>query len=514
MDKKLFWRVALTLGVVFLAVTAATPLEEKINLGLDLQGGMSLLYGVDTDKAVLDQVEALSAEIERALKGDNVRLIGSRRVGDSIALQYTNLEQADKGGELIARRYSTLDLVSRSGRSASYRFKDSERDRIALNSINQAVEILRNRIDQFGVAEPTLQKEGADRILIQLPGVKDRQRALGIIGKTAKLEFRMVDESTPAEQALIEGVPFGSEILYERVYDPTSKVQREPLAHLIKRKIELTGDKITNATVRVSQFNQPYVSIDFNGEGADIFEEITGANVGKRLAIVLDDSVYSTPVIRSRIAGGSAMIEGGFSFEEANDLALVLRAGALPAPLIQLEERAVGPSLGEDSIENGIRAMIVGSILLVVFMLFYYRGSGLIADLALVLNIVILAGALAYFGATLTLPGIAGIILTVGMAVDANVLIFERIKEEIKIGKTIKAAVEAGFQKAFVTIVDANITTLIAALVLFQFGSGPIKGFAVTLTIGTLASMFTAIFVSRTIFMWRLRKRRVESLSI
>ena len=260
--------------------------------------------------------------------------------------------------------------------------------------------------------------------------------------------------------------------------------------------------------------NQPYVSIDFSREGAGIFARVTAENVSKRMAIVLDGAVYSAPVIKTRIGGGSAMIEGGFSYDGARDLALVLRAGALPAPLIKLEERSVGSSLGKDSVARGINSIITGGIIVLIFMLVYYRMGGIVADFALLFNMTILAGALASFGATLTLPGIAGIILTIGMAVDANVLVFERIREEVRVGKTIRAAVESGFGKAFLTIIDANVTTLIAAVVLFQFGTGPVKGFAVTLSIGILASMFTAIFVSRTFFLWYLSGRRVTKLSI
>jgi preprotein translocase subunit SecD len=284
---------------------------------------------------------------------------------------------------------------------------------------------------------------------------------------------------------------------------------------VVQEKTVMTGDLLADAQVRIdTRFNEPYVAIDFNAVGAKRFDQITAVNVGKRMAIVLDDTVYSAPVIRERISGGSAQISGSFSEQEATDLAIVLRAGSLPAPVNILEDRTVGPSLGRDSINQGLLSVIIGGLLVVLAMTVYYRLSGLIANIALALNILFIMAMLSLFKATLTLPGIAGIVLTIGMAVDANVLIFERIREELRLGKTIRAALDAGFSKAFITIVDSNVTTLLAALILFQFGTGPVKGFAVTLSIGIIASMFTAIFVSRVIFDFFLDRRQVKRLSI
>jgi preprotein translocase subunit SecD len=286
-------------------------------------------------------------------------------------------------------------------------------------------------------------------------------------------------------------------------------------AYLLKDRTLLTGEFLTNAEVRIdSQFNRPYVALSFDDRGGKLFERITGENVKKRLAIVLDGNVYSAPVIQDRISGGNAVIEGQFTMEEAKDLAVVLRAGSLPAPVKILEERTVGPSLGKDSIRKGLLSMAVGGVFVVAFMVIYYGGSGIIADLALVLNIVLIMAGLAAFGATLTLPGIAGIILTIGMAVDANVLIFERIREELRLGKTPRAALDSGYSKATITILDANVTTLIAAVVLLQFGTGPVRGFAITLSLGIAASMFTAIFGSRLLFDYLLQKKRMKTLSI
>jgi preprotein translocase subunit SecD len=364
------------------------------------------------------------------------------------------------------------------------------------------------------VAEPDIRRQGDKRILIQLPGIQDTQRAKDLIGKTALLEFKLLDETNDVNAALKGTIPRGSEILYQVTEDPeTNRITKNP--YLIKKRTLLTGANLTDARVQIdSQYGDPYVSLSFDKKGGRIFGKITGENVNKRLAIVLDDRVYSAPVIQEKITGGQARITGSFTTEEANDLAIALRAGALPAPVIYLEERTVGPSLGADSIRKGLISMLIGGVLVVLFMIIYYKGAGIIANIALILNIILIAAGLAGFQATLTLPGIAAIILTIGMAVDANVLIFERVREELKLGKTPRAAVEAGYDRASLTILDANVTTLIAALVLFQFGTGPVKGFAVALSLGVIASLFTALIMSRLIFDYFLMNRRVKRLSI
>ncbi|MBI5183115.1 MAG: protein translocase subunit SecD, partial [Nitrospinae bacterium] len=359
--------------------------------------------------------------------------------------------------------------------------------------------------------EPTIQREGTRRIIVELPGIDDPKRAINLIGSTALLEFKLIDEEQGVEDALKGDIPEGDEILYER----DKKTGKEIRPYLLKKDAVLTGDSLTMAEVRINnQYNEPYVGIGFDKEGARIFREITGENVGRRLAIVLDKNVYSAPVIREKISGGEAQITGNFTPEEAHDLVIALRAGALPAPVNILENRTVGPSLGQDSIKKGIISTLIGGIVVIVFMIIYYKLSGFVADIALFLNLIIILGILAYLKASLTLPGIAGIVLTIGMAVDANILIFERIREELRRGKTVRASIELGFSRAFWPIFDSNLTTIIAAVILFQFGTGPIRGFATTLTIGIAASMFTAIFVSRVIFDSVLSWKKINKLSI
>ncbi len=516
MTKSNIWRLAIIIGVILASTFFAWPLEKQIHLGLDLQGGMHLKYEVDVKEALESTLDNIINDLSKFLGSHNIKIRSIGKEKGKLLVRLRSDTDINKAEEVITSDYPILTKTRKvaDGGVLIYKLTSDHEEYVYKNSVSQALETLRNRIDQFGVSEPSIQREGENRIIIQLPGIKDRQRAIDLIGKTARLEFRMLNEAIDPASAFERGIPKDSAVLYEKEFDRITKkiIGRKP--YVIKKKVELTGDKLANAEVRFSQMNLPYVAIDFNNEGGKIFAQLTSDNVGRRMAIVLDDSVYSAPVIREAITGGSAMIEGNFIYEEANDLAIILRAGSLPAPLIKLEERTVGPSLGRDSIARGINSIVIGSIIVFLFMIFYYRLGGIIADIALGLNIVILSGALAYFGATLTLPGIAGIILTIGMAVDANVLVFERIREEIRNGKTVRVAVDSGFSKAFLTIIDANVTTLIAALVLFQFGTGPIKGFAVTLSIGVIASMFTAIFVSKTAFKYFLGNRRITELKI
>lgn len=365
---------------------------------------------------------------------------------------------------------------------------------VAEDATDRVVEIIRNRIDEFGVREPTISKQGKDQVVIQLPGITDRERAKEIVGRNAHLEFQLVSEEADLMKQAEEGkVPEGYE------YKQLSEDGSQSSLLLVKDAL-LTGDHLTNASVSFDQYGQAIVQLQFDKEGAQVFDRVTFQNIGKRLAIVLDDKVYSAPVIRDRIPNGQAQISGSFSPQQASDLALVLRAGALPAPVTIVEERTVGPSLGRDSIENGVKAGIAGILLVLLFMPVYYLISGLIADIGLFFYVILVVGSFAALESSLTLPGIAGFILSVGMAVDANVLIFERIREEIQGGKTARAAVSAGYHKALSAILDSNITTLITSVILFFLGTGPVKGFAVTLTIGILASMFSAILVTRVVF--------------
>jgi preprotein translocase subunit SecD len=530
-SKKLQWRGILVLVVVAIALVYLTPSlsktlppwwpsilpKEKIHLGLDLKGGIHLVLEVQAQKAVESHLERMVEDIRFDLRKSKIRYQELKRSGpDRISLTLLRPEDRKAAETMIEKDFSDFTVASRplGGGNLTLELVLSEKaqQHIRQMAVDQAVETITNRIDQFGVAEPDIRPQGRDRILVQLPGIKDPQRAIDIIGKTALLEFKLVDEENSLEEALRGNIPPGDEILYEIAGEPGN--QRK-IPYLLKKRAVLTGEYLTDARVQIdTRYNEPYVSLSFDSRGARLFEQITGANIKKRLAIVLDNTVYSAPVIQDRIAGGRAQITGRFSMEEARDLAIVLRAGALPAPVKIIEERTVGPSLGRDSIQKGLKSMIIGGLSVILFMLIYYKFAGALADLALLLNIIFIAAGLAFFGATLTLPGIAGIILIIGMAVDANVLIFERIREELRLGKTPRAAVDGGYSKALVTILDANITTLIAALVLFQFGTGPIKGFAVTLSIGIIASLFTAIFITRLIFDYFILEWGMKRISI
>lgn len=404
----------------------------------------------------------------------------------------------DKDGKVIQKGKINLGLDLQGGMHVVLKVDtskltgDAKRD-----ALDRAIEVIRNRIDQFGVGEMAIQKQGKENIIVQLPGVADRERALEIIGKTAHLEFRLVsDKPEDLKKALNNEAVEGFEVMHME----DERGGREPL--LVSKEAALTGDLLVNAKTEFSSrsFGEPYVSITLNPKGADLFAAVTAANVGKRLAIVLDGKVQSAPVIREAIPSGQAQITGNFSVTEANDLAVILRAGALPAPVSVEEERTVGPLLGADSIRSGIRATAIGGILVVVFMLFYYHLAGVIATFSLVLNTLLILTCLALFKGTLTLPGIAGLILTIGMSVDANVLIYERMREEMRLGKNLRASIAAGYHRAFSAIVDSNVTTLVAAALIFQFGAGPIRGFAVTLTIGLVANLFTAVACTHVIF--------------
>ncbi len=498
--------------------------SKGIVLGLDLQGGTHLLFEVDAKRATEVMLDRLSQSIRAILEKKNIKAELNVRDG---AIQIT--PDGSEIETLIRESYPGLD-ITRSGGSLLVRYSSKEIERLLDSSTEQAIETIRNRIDQFGVTEPTIQRKGRDAIIVQLPGIKDPKRAIEVIGKTAQLEFKLLDEESPLwdefppfvkpqeeEEFLkrfLPRLPEGNEILFERIVNPqTGEVLKRP--YILKKEVLLTGSLLTDARVEIDpRFNEPYVSITFNSLGAKIFEDITAKNVKRRLAIVLDGNVYSAPVIQEKISGGEAQITGNFTMEEAKDLAIVLRAGALPAPLKLLQNVTVGPSLGRDSIEAGKVAAIAAFIMVTIFMVFYYRLSGLIADLALVLNLLLLIGAMAMLNATLTMPGIAGIILAIGMAVDSNVLMFERIREELRAGKTPKAAIDSGYKKAFWTIFDSHVTTLITAAVLFQFGTGPIKGFAVTLSLGVAINLFTALIGTKTVFDILYRKKELRGLSI
>jgi preprotein translocase subunit SecD len=505
--------------------------NKGITLGLDLQGGIHLVLEVEEERAVEIAVDRSVNAIQDLLVEKKIPVESVKRTASAqVTLTFQNADLRSQIQKVIEDFSSFVEVESQgTPTSVRYELKEVEIKRIKDSAINQALETIRNRIDQFGVAEPLIQRQGLKQIVVQLPGIREPKRAKDLIKETALLEFKLLDEASKLAMDLPQRVPKGKEeevlkqfegklpegdqILFEKVVEKdTGRESRIP--YLVKKRVMLTGDVLSDARVSIGQFNEPYVSVTFDAKGAREFDRITGDNVKKRMAIVLDNTIYSAPVINERISGGRAQITGTFTTQEANDLAIVLRAGALPAPLKIIQDLTVGPTLGQDSIQKGVRATLFAGILVVVFMMVYYKMSGVIADFALVLNLICLIGALAALNATLTLPGIAGIILTIGMGVDSNVLIFERIREELRQGKPVRLAVDSGYEKAFLTIVDSHVTTLITGLVLFLFGTGPIKGFAVTLCLGITINLFTALVGTKTVFDWINQRRKMSELSI
>lgn len=505
--------------------------DKGITLGLDLQGGIHMVMEVDEDRAVEIAVDRSVVSLQDLLVDKKIPAESVKRTGPQrITVQFANEELKPQIQKLIDD-YPTFFEVDAGGSANTlvWELRETEVKRIKDSAINQALETIRNRIDQFGVAEPLVQRQGLKQIVVQLPGVKEPKRAKDLIKETALLEFKMLDEDNqmkmdfPArvpkekEGEIVKQfeskIPEGDQILFERVVDKdTGREFRIPF--LVKKRVMLTGDVLSDARVSIGQFNDPYVSIEFDGKGGREFERITSENVKKRMAVVLDNTIYSAPVIQERISGGRAQITGTFTMQEANDLAIVLRAGALPAPLKIIQDLTVGPSLGQDSIDKGVQATLIAGAMVVAFMIVYYRLSGTVADFALVLNLVCLLGALSALNATLTLPGIAGIVLTIGMGVDSNVLIFERIREELRQDKAVRLAVDGGYNKALLTIIDSHVTTLITGVALFLFGTGPIKGFAVTLCLGIAINLFTALVGTKVIFDLLNQRQKVETLSI
>ncbi|HXH86593.1 MAG TPA: protein translocase subunit SecD [Nitrospira sp.] len=505
--------------------------NKGITLGLELQGGIHMVMEVDEDRAVEIAVDRSVTSLQDVLVDKKIPVESVTRTGPTrITMQFQDAQLKEQIQKLIDEFPSFTETESaESANTVVWDLRETEAKRIKDSAINQALETIRNRIDQFGVAEPLVQRQGLKQIVVQLPGVKDPKRAKDLIKETALLEFKMLDEENQMKMDLparipkdkeaevlkqAEGkLPEGDQILFERAIEKdTGREYRIP--YLVKKRVMLTGDVLSDARVSIGQFNDPYVSITFDAKGGREFERITGDNIKKRMAVVLDNTIYSAPVIQERITGGRAQITGTFSTQEANDLAIVLRAGALPAPLKIIQDLTVGPSLGRDSIEKGVRATIFAGIMVVLFMVVYYRLSGGIADFALILNLVCLMGALSALTATLTLPGIAGIVLTIGMGVDSNVLIFERIREELRSGKAVRLAVDSGYDKALLTIVDSHVTTLITGVALFLFGTGPIKGFAVTLCLGIAINLFTAMVGTKVIFDIMNQRNKVQQLSI
>ncbi len=487
--------------LVFLAGVALSvpslfnaPFGPKITLGLDLQGGLHMLLGVDTQKAIASKLKSVASSIKYYAEDNDIIIDELRTDQDGISFKLLDKDDAPKI-EAFLQKLKGFKL-QKEGLTYRLVLTPQERESIKQYAIKQAVDTIRNRLDQFGLAEPTVAKQGKDKILVELPGIKtpqEEQRVRKLIAKAAHLQLMAVDEARQArvdQMTPEEAAEYGDIILQDR----------QGHKYLVKEIPILDGSMITDARVAFDQNNQPVIDFTLNSQGADIFANFTAKNVGKRLAIVLDNVVYSAPVIRERIGGGSGQISGGFSVQEAHDVAIALRSGALLAPVFMEEKRSIGPSLGADSIRQSTIALVTGFVLVVLFMILYYGIAGLIADIALIANLFLIIGIMAIFGATLTLPGMAGIVLTVGMAVDANVIINERIRELLRQGVSIKKAIEQGYKNAMSAILDANITTLIAAVVLYAYGTGPIKGFAITISIGILASMLTAIVGTHGIY--------------
>ncbi|MBD3309243.1 protein translocase subunit SecD [candidate division KSB3 bacterium] len=518
MKGDLKWKVPLIVVCVLFSVWYLFPLDDAINLGLDLQGGLHLVLEVQAESVVENELVRAKETLNRELKRERIK-VSSITVDDSNALKITasSNEDLEKLNEYLDEEFSSFErkkAMLANPLTTTIGLPSDVVEAWKENAIKQALMTIRNRVDEFGLTEPVIQRQGKKRIIVELAGEKDPQRAIDLIGKTAELRFQLVRDLAESKETLLERydskLPEGTEILTSA---PETKNSGNFGAYLVEREAEVTGADLKDARVSKDELGMPAVSFEFDRDGARRFGALTEENIGNALAIVLDETVQSAPVIRSRITD-RGQITGNFTSEEANDLAIVLRAGALPAPVKILENISVGPSLGEDSIQAGKQAIMIGGIVVILFMLVYYKVSGLIANVALLFNLLFIMGILAYFQATLTLPGLAGIALTVGMAVDANVLIFERIKEERRRGKTLRSAVENGFTRAHLTILDANLTTLIAAVVLFQFGTGPVKGFAVTLSIGILSTLFTALILSKVIFDVLLQTAHLKRISM
>nr|WP_320011389.1 protein translocase subunit SecD [uncultured Desulfobulbus sp.] len=555
MNSSLKLKIGLVISLLFFSALALLPSVTNdlpswwkkymapagLKLGLDLQGGMHIVLQVDLEKAAENSLDLAASDFKAALANQNINAVRMDTAdAKSVLFTLPNTGAVTTVKEILADKFPNLDAQVQAEEGSfprvTLKLKQDEIDFIRKNAVNQSLEIIRNRIDQFGVSEPVVVRQGENQIVVQLPGVKDPKRAMSLIGQTAQLEFKLVAdtssinlgqliaEAKDAAQwqegesrkqlnlALQNRLPQGTEIYFERVInEQTKRETKVPI--LLESPILMTGEMVKNAQVRIGgTFNEPYVSLDLTSRGGQAFATITEKNVQRRLAIVLDNIVRSAPVIREKILGGSAQISGNFTHNEATDLAIVLRVGALPAPVDIIQNLTVGASLGQDSINKGMFSGLLGACLVIVFMVLYYRLSGVIANVGLMLNILLLFVGLAMLGSTLTLPGIAGIILSIGMAVDANVLIYERMRDELALGKSARAGVDGGFTKAFWSVVDAQVTTLITALVLFLFGTGPIKGFAITLTLGIIFNLFAVLFVCRLIYDSLFSLKKIKKL--
>jgi protein-export membrane protein SecD len=539
------WKLILVFGVVIAGILFALPNlfsaatmarmpawlpHKQVNLGLDLQGGAHLLYQIDEKEMVQDWLNTIRGDVRETLRRARIGYtdLALNVANRSVSVKIRDAADEDKaydelrklaqpiGGNVFSG-FSGYDMdVAKEGTDGvSLTITDVGMTHRMGSAIQASIETIRRRVDAFGTTEPSIQREGRDRVLVQVPGIQDVQRLKELIGKTGKLEFKLVDPSVNAAQvAETKQVPMGDELVFGN--PPSGAPPGSPqIPYVLKSQVLVSGQNLVDAQASFDQrTGEPVVTFRFDAAGAKRFAMVTQENVGLPFAIVLDDKVISAPVIREPILGGTGQISGNFSVQEANDLAVLLRSGALPAKLTVIEERTVGASLGADSIASGKKAALMGLALVMIFMLAGYGLFGMFANIALIFNIALVFAVLSLMGATLTLPGIAGIVLTLGIAVDANVLINERIREEIRSGKSPYAAVDAGYSRALITIIDSNVTTLIAVLVLFWLGSGPVRGFAVTLTIGVLASMFTAVTVTRLMVAYWLRWTRPQLIPI
>ncbi len=513
------WKTLLTVAVCLIGIIFVIPNfftreqldhfpswfpKNQVVLGLDLQGGAHLLLEVDFDGVVKEQMTSLMDAIRNTFRKERIGYTGLSPKKDFVTLTLRNPADLEKATSLIKQVDRDLEVTSTPEGVMTLRLNETAMQERKKSALAQSIEIVRRRVDETGIAEPFIQRQGEDRILIQLPGLQDPTRIKNLLGKTAKLQFRFVDTSVNAAPGLV--VP-GSDVLPE---ERDGKV----FYYAVKKHTIVSGENLVDAQPSFDQYNRPMVSFKFDSLGAKKFGDATKNNVGKLFAIVLDDKIISAPRINEPILGGSGQISGSFTLQEAQDLALLMRAGALPAPLKVLEERTVGPGLGADSIAAGEYATVIAILMVMAFMFIAYSFFGAIANIAVIFNLILLFAALSLTHATLTLPGIAGIALTIGMAVDANVLINERIKEELRLGRKLLSAIDAGYNRAMTTIIDSNLTTLIGVGLLYQFGTGPTRGFAVTTSIGILVSMFTAITLTKQIVAWWIRWRRPTRLPI
>lgn len=476
---------------------------QPVNLGLDLQGGSNLLLQVKIDDVVKERMSSIEDSARQILRENKIRYQNLQAGAASVKVKIENLNARNKAASLFRKIDSGIEVTETEDGNLEIAYNDVELNKLKMRVVDQSIEIVRRRIDELGTKEPVIQSQGTDRIVVQLPGLQNPEYVKTLLGKTAKMSFHLVDSRSTAAEAR------------RGKLSATSKLAQgsEGEYYVISRKPIIGGENLVDAQPSFQE-GEPVVSFKFNSLGGKKFGEVTKNNIGERLAIVLDNEVISAPTIQSAIMGGSGIISGSFTVKSANDLALLLRSGALPAPLEVLEERTVGAGLGADSIREGIVASLIGLVAVVVFMVAAYGLFGVFTTITVFANLILMLGALSFMGATLTLPGIAGIILTIGMAVDANVLIFERMREEVKAGRSTKDAADAGFTEAWATIVDSNLTTLVAAVVLFYFGTGPVRGFAVTLAIGIATSMFTSVTVTRLIITSWLQKYKPTRLPI